>query len=69
MKRSPGSLYHQCHLQHVTNPNKVFNLGELDLVQDRSFVFNLVLAQKGVKSKVDQSGRTIRVEHLFIERS
>ena len=69
MKRNPGSLLHQCHLQHVTNPNKVFNLGELDLVRDDSLVFNLVMEQKGVKFRVDQSERTMRIEHLFIERS
>ena len=34
MKANPGSLCHQCHTQHVTNPNKVFNLGAFDLGRD-----------------------------------
>ena len=34
MKANPGSLCHQCHRQHVTNPNKVFNLGVFDLGRD-----------------------------------
>ena len=34
MKPNPGSLCHQCHRQHVTNPNKVLNLGAFDLDRD-----------------------------------
>ena len=34
MKANPGSLCHQCHRQHVINPNKVFNLGAFDLGRD-----------------------------------